>query len=351
MSPPKTVFDLRDVSKHFPVRSGTLRQVTGWLRAVDRVDLRIPENTIMGLVGESGSGKTTLGRLMVKLLKTTSGEILYEDKNLEQLSRRELRWFRKNVQMLFQDPYLSLNPRRRVFDALAYPLKAHGLASKDERGDKVRDLLHQVGLEASFAEAYPHELSGGERQRVSLAAALSVEPRFIFCDEPVSDLDASARAQVLNLLSEVQRERKLTMLIVSHDLSAVEYVCDDVAVMYLGSFVEFAKTGKIFGNAGHPYTDALIGAIPEPDPDFESKRREVILEGEIPSPVNPPQGCKFHTRCPKKIGTVCETAPPAITSIEDDHWVACHLFPHSEHALHSNPPHDVERTEGVPSPT
>ncbi len=320
------IFDLREVSKWFPVRSGSLQRVTAWLKAVDKVSLEIPENTIMGLVGESGSGKTTLGRLLMKLVDTTSGQILYGDKDLSRLTRREERWFRKHVQMLFQDPFLSLNPRKTVFDTLAYPMKIHRLATGSELGGKVRDLLCQVGLEASFAGAYPHELSGGERQRVSLAAALSVEPRFIFCDEPVSSLDASARAQILNLLQEVQREQKLTMLIVSHDLSAVEYICDDVTVMYLGSIVEIAKKPQLFEKAGHPYTEALINAIPEPDPDVESKRQEVVLEGEIPSPVNPPSGCKFRTRCPKKIGSICETQPPPMTRIASGHRVACHLF-------------------------
>lgn len=332
MSRSDVLFDIQEVSKHFPVRSGPLNRVSGSLKAVDRVNLHIPPNTILGLVGESGSGKTTLGRLLVKLVEPTSGRIHFEGKDITGLTRNEMKWFRKRVQMLFQDPFLSLNPRRTIFKTLAYPLIVHGLAKKGELAGRVRDLLAGVGLEPAIADAYPHELSGGERQRVSLAAALSVEPDFICCDEPVSVLDVSARAQVLNLLRDVQKEQKLSMLIISHDLSAVEYICDEVAVMYLGSIIERATKDRLFETSAHPYTEALMSAIPEPDPDIESARKEIILEGEIPSPVNPPTGCKFHTRCPKKIGSVCETVPPEPCLIADGHQVTCHLF--SEGSAH-----------------
>lgn len=325
------IFEVRDLAKSFPVRAGSLRRITGWLRAVDHVNMRIARNSILGLVGESGSGKTTFGRLLVKLLDPTSGQILFDGKDVGRLHGAERRWFRKNVQMLFQDPFLSLNPYKTVFQTLSYPLRIHRLAEGRHLKARVEQLLAQVGLEAAVARAYPHELSGGQRQRISLAAALAVEPQFIFCDEPVSALDMSARAQVLNLLQEVQRDRNLTLLIVSHDLSAVEYVCHDVAVMYLGGVVELANKDRLFADPAHPYTEALMSAVPEPDPDLQATRREIVLEGEIPSPANPPDGCKFHTRCPRKIGAICEADVPALRPVGQGHEVSCHLYPPASH--------------------
>lgn len=331
MSQSAIIFDVQDVSKLFPVRSGYLRRVTGWLKAVDRVSFQARRDTIIGLVGESGSGKTTLGRLLVRLLEPTAGKIFFEGKDIGRMTRVESRRFRKNVQMLFQDPHLSLNPRKTTFQTICYPLQVHGLATtRVELRRRVAELLTQVGLETSIAESFPHELSGGQRQRVSLAAALAVEPQFIFCDEPVSALDASARAQVLNLLREVQHQRQVTMLVVSHDLSAVEYVCDEVAVMYLGGIVEVAAKKRLFLKPAHPYTQALMSAVPEPDPDVEASRQEIILEGEIPSAVNPPKGCKFHTRCFKKIGAICASEPPLPLLVEANHHVACHLYSESQ---------------------
>ena len=335
MTGSRAIFDVYDVSKSFPVRAGTLRRITAWLKAVDRVSLSIPRNCVIGLVGKSGSGKTTLGRLLVKLLDPTSGEILFEGKPIARFNAAERRWFRKNVQMLFQDPFLSLNPYKTVFQTLAYPLRVHKLAERSVLRRKVHQLLEQVALEKSIADAYPHELSGGQRQRVSLAAALSVEPRFIFCDEPVSALDMSARAQVLNLLRDVQKKRQLTLLIVSHDLSAIEYVCDEASVMYLGGIVERANKEVLFAKPCHPYTEALMSAVPDPDPDRQARREEIILEGEIPSPANPPSGCNFHTRCPKKIGTICETIPPRLQRVSTGHEVYCHLF--TDDAIQSTP--------------
>jgi oligopeptide/dipeptide ABC transporter ATP-binding protein len=326
MTGSQPTFEIRNVSKSFPIRAGTLRRITAWLTAVDQVSLSIPRNCIVGLVGESGSGKTTLGRLLVKLLEPTSGEICFEGKAIAGLKGGARRWFRKNVQMLFQDPFLSLNPYRTVFQTLAYPLRVHRLADRSALGREVDQLLDQVGLEAAVANAYPHELSGGQRQRVSLAAALSVQPRFIFCDEPVSTLDMSARAQVLNLLREVQKKRQLTLLIVSHDLSAIDYVCDEASVMYLGGIVERANKESLFAKPRHPYTEALMSAVPDPDLDRQAQRQEIILEGEIPSPAKPPSGCKFHTRCPKRIGAICATTPPLLRRVSVVHEVSCHLF-------------------------
>jgi oligopeptide transport system ATP-binding protein len=323
------IFEVKNVSKSFPVRAGALRRVTAWLRAVDNVTLKVPRNSIVGLVGESGSGKTTLGRLLVRLLEPTSGEIRFEGKAIAHFKRTDWRWFRKNVQMLFQDPFLSLNPYRTVFQTLAYPLRIHRLAERRTLRRQVSQLLEQVGLEAAVANAYPHELSGGQRQRVSLAAALSVEPRFIFCDEPVSTLDMSARAQILNLLRDIQKKRQLTLLIVSHDLSAIDYVCDEASVMYLGGIVERATKESLFARPCHPYTEALMSAVPDPDIGHQATRKEIILEGEIPSPANPPAGCKFHTRCPRKLGPICEKVPPAAQSVSAVHDVACHLFSES----------------------
>jgi oligopeptide transport system ATP-binding protein len=326
MTATEPIFEIRNVSKSFPVRAGALRRITAWLKAVDNVNIEIPRNCIVGLVGESGSGKTTLGRLLVKLLEPTAGEIRFEGKSIARLRRNDRRWFRKNVQMLFQDPFLSLNPYRTVFQTLAYPLRVHQLADARTLRRQVTQLLEQVGLEAMVAKAYPHELSGGQRQRVSLAAALSVEPRFIFCDEPVSTLDMSARAQILNLLREVQKKRQITLLIVSHDLSAIDYVCDEASVMYLGGIVERASKESLFARPCHPYTEALMSAVPDPDLDHQAKREEIMLEGEIPSPANPPAGCKFHTRCPKKLGPICETKPPQVSRVNGAHEVSCHLY-------------------------
>ena len=321
-----TLFQVENVSRVFPVRSGALRRVSGWLTAVDRVSMDIAGNRIIGLVGESGSGKTTLGRMLVKLLDPSSGNIRFRNRTLTRLSRGEELAFRKDVQMLFQDPFLSLNPRKTVFRTLALPLRVHRLVEPRGIPARVRELLTQVGLEPAVADAYPHELSGGARQRVAFAAALAVEPAFIFCDEPVSVLDASARAQILNLMQEIQRKRRLTLLIVSHDLSAIEYVCDEVAVMYLGAIIERGRTARLFEEAGHPYTEALIASMPERMLEPAADYREIVLEGEIPSPVNLPTGCRFHSRCPKKIGDICVSSAPQETALDPEHTVACHLF-------------------------
>lgn len=321
-----TMFELIEVTRLFPMRSGSLNRVTNYLTACDRVTLDIPEDRIVGLVGESGSGKTTLGRMLVKLLDPTYGTIRYRGQHIGQLTRSAAREFRKEVQMLFQDPFLSLNPRRTVFSTVAQPLRIHRLTDSQGLKERVNGLLSLVGLEPADGAAYPHELSGGACQRVALAAALSVEPRFIFCDEPVSALDASARAQVLNLMHDIQSERKLTLLMVSHDLTAVEYICDEIAVMYLGGIVEHAETEKLFESTRHPYTEALLASMPERALDPATYGKEIVLEGEIPSPINRPSGCTFHSRCPKNFGPLCALKEPALISINSVHQVACHLF-------------------------
>lgn len=320
------LFQVEEVTRRFPVRSGTLRRIVGWLTAVDRASMTIPANRIIGLVGESGSGKTTFGRMLVNLLDPSSGRILFRGNDLRRLRRGGELAFRKEVQMLFQDPFLSLNPRKTVRQTLTMPLRIHRLSDSQGLPGRISGLLAQVGLEPATADAYPHELSGGVRQRVAFAAALAVEPQFIFCDEPVSVLDASARAQILNLMQEIQRERGLTLLIVSHDLSAIEYVCDEVAVMYLGAIIEWAHTSRLFEGASHPYTEALIASMPERMLDPEASHDEIVLEGEIPSPINLPAGCRFHTRCPKKLGEICASSPPRETALNAGHKVVCHLF-------------------------
>jgi oligopeptide/dipeptide ABC transporter ATP-binding protein len=320
------LFQIENVSRQFPVRSGALRRFAGWLKAVDQVTMTVPGDRIIGLVGESGSGKTTLGRMLVRLLDPSSGHILFRGTDLARLKRGQYRAFRKEVQMLFQDPFLSLNPRKTVRQTLTMPIRIHRLSDSQGLPGKISGLLDQVGLEPAVADAYPHELSGGTRQRVALAAALAVEPKFVFCDEPVSVLDASARAQVLNLMQEIQRERGLTLLIVSHDLSAIEYVCDEVSVMYLGAVIEWAHTDQLFEGASHPYTEALLASMPERMLDPEGRHEEIVLEGEIPSPIDLPVGCRFHTRCPRKIGEICVTTPPRQTALNREHEVVCHLF-------------------------
>lgn len=333
MSAPVPMFELREVSRLFPVRSGMLKRVTGHLTACDRVSFEIPENRIVGLVGESGSGKTTLGRMLVRLLDPSSGRIIYRGQDTGSLRGEAAGNFRKEVQMLFQDPFLSLNPRRTVFSTIAQPLRIHRLADSQSLKERVNGLLSLVGLEPGDGAAYPHELSGGARQRVALAAALSVEPRFIFCDEPVSALDASARAQVLNLMQDIQGERDLTLLIVSHDLTAVEYVCDEIAVMYLGGLIEHAETEELFSQASHPYTEALLGSMAERALDPAFKGEDIVLEGEIPSPVNLPSGCRFHSRCPKSLGALCAIKQPELLHTSRSHLVACHLFHEAEAVL------------------
>lgn len=330
MSDAGPMFFLDKVTRLFPVRSGILKRVTGHLTACDRVSLKIPENRVVGLVGESGSGKTTLGRMLVKLLEPTSGTICYRGHDIGRLRGEAAIDFRKEVQMLFQDPFLSLNPRRTVFSTIAQPLRIHRLTDSQGLKGRVDGLLSLVGLDAQDGAAFPHELSGGARQRVALAAALSVEPRFIFCDEPVSALDASARVQVLNLMQDVQAERDLTLLIVTHDLTAVEYVCDEIAVMYLGGLVEHAETEELFAQTCHPYTEALLASMPERalDPMFDGE--EIVLEGEMPSPVNLPPGCRFHSRCPKDLGAFCAVKQPELLHCSESHQVACHLFHEAE---------------------
>ena len=322
----KTLVDIRDLKMHFPLTSGLLIQRTvGYVRAVDGVSFSINRGETMGLVGESGSGKTTIGRTIVRLYKPTGGEMLFEGQDLAKLSGEDLRQLRRCIQMVFQDPYASLNPRFTIGSLIAEPMYIYGLGSAKEIRDKTVELLRVVGLRTEYIDRYPHEFSGGQRQRIAVARALSINPEFVILDEPVSALDVSVRAQVLNLLQRLQRQFHLTYLFVSHDLSVVRHVADRIAVMYLGKIVELADRDELYASPKHPYTQALLSAVPIPDPQIERRRQRIILSGDLPSPINIPSGCRFHTRCPMA-QQICREVEPAFEPKEGrEHYAACHF--------------------------
>lgn len=313
------IFEVEDLCKYFP--AGKKKVV----KAVDGINLKIRKGETIGLVGESGCGKTTCGRTIIKLYEPTKGKILFEGKDVSKLRGKELLSFKKDVQVIFQDPYASLDPRMTIGEIISEGMHVHLKLSQKEMDERVADLLNKVGLNAEYANRFAHELSGGQRQRVGIARALAVEPKFIMCDEPISALDVSIQAQVVNLLIKLQREMGLTYLFISHDLSMVKHISDRVGVMYLGSFVELASNEVLYSSPKHPYTQALISAIPEADPDYESQKEKTKLEGEVPSPLNPPSGCKFRTRC-KYATERCAQEPPVFREVEPEHFVACHLF-------------------------
>ncbi|WP_312428908.1 ABC transporter ATP-binding protein [Lacrimispora sp.] len=319
----ENLLSVKDMKIYYPL-SGRRLGKTEYVKAVDGVSFDVKTGEVFGIVGESGCGKSTLGRGICKLEEPTSGSLLLDGEDISAYNGRQMRPVRKKVQMVFQDPYASLNPRMSVFDIIAEPLIIHGLTkTKEERKDKVLELLRKVGLDDYHANRYPHEFSGGQRQRIGIARALAVEPRLIIADEPVSALDVSIQAQVLNLLNQLKKEFSLTYIFVAHDLSVVEHISDRVGVMYLGNFVEVGLKEKLYKNPLHPYTQALLSAVPVPDP--EVKRQRMILEGSIPSALNPPAGCKFHTRCPKCMECCCITAPERY-QVDEDHYVYCHLY-------------------------
>ena len=321
-----TLVDVRDLKMHFPLTRGiVLQRVVGYVRAVDGVSFSIVRGQTLGLVGESGSGKTTIGRTMVRLYKPTSGQILFGDQDLAKLQGEPLRQIRRRVQMVFQDPFASLNPRFTIGSLISEPMNIYGVASKDEIRERTLELLRVVGLRSEYIDRYPHEFSGGQRQRIAVARALSINPEFVIADEPVSALDVSVRAQVLNLLQRLQKQFNLTYLFVSHDLSVVRHVADRIAVMYLGKIVELSDRDELYAAPKHPYTKALLSAVPIPDPQIEKRRQRIILSGDLPSPINIPSGCRFHTRCPMA-QQICREVEPAFERKEGrEHFAACHF--------------------------
>jgi len=310
--------------KYFPVRGGLLQRVKAWVQAVDDVSFFIREGETLGLVGESGCGKTTVGRTMLRLLEPTGGSVLFDGVDVATLRGRALKDLRRDLQIIFQDPYASLNPRMSVGDIVAEPMEVHRIGTRKEQRERVPRLLNLVGLNPYFINRYPHEFSGGQRQRIGIARALALNPEFIVCDEPISALDVSIQAQVVNLLEELQEQFGLTYLFIAHDLSMVRHISDRVAVMYLGKVVELTDRNELYLNPLHPYTQALLSAVPVPDPVVERQRQRIILSGDVPSPVNPPSGCRFHPRCPLA-QEICAQEEPEWREVSPEHWVACHL--------------------------
>ncbi|GIV75929.1 MAG: ABC transporter ATP-binding protein [Litorilinea sp.] len=318
---------VKDLKMHFPITRGIIfqRQV-GAIKAVDGISFQMYRGETLGLVGESGCGKSTTGRAILQLYRPTGGQVIFEGKDLTATKGEELRRMRRRMQMIFQDPYASLNPRMTVGSIVGEPLEVHGIgSSRKERQERVQELLKIVGLNPYFVNRYPHEFSGGQRQRIGVARALAVNPAFIVCDEPISALDVSIQAQIINLLEDLQDELNLTYLFIAHDLSVVRHISDRIAVMYLGKIVELADRDELYNNPMHPYTQALLSAVPIPDPAIERQRKRIILEGDVPSPANPPKGCNFCTRCPR-VMDICREKEPAFTDLGNNHYVACFLY-------------------------
>jgi oligopeptide transport system ATP-binding protein len=319
-----TLLEVRNLVKHFPIKSGLLfdHQV-GAVRAVDDVSFSVAEGETLGLVGESGCGKSTLARSILQLIRPTSGSVRFRGTELTELGRRKLRPLRQEMQMIFQDPYASLNPRKRIGQIVGDPLRLHGVASGAELERRVQHLLERVGLAAEHINRFPHEFSGGQRQRIGVARALALEPKMIIADEPVSALDVSIQAQIINLLEDLQDEFGLTYVFVAHDLGVVRHVSDRIAVMYLGKIVEIGPAEDVYSNPIHPYTVSLLSAVPIPDPERNRAREQVVLEGDVPSPADPPQACRFHTRCPRAT-EICAEVEPQLLDYGRGHWAACH---------------------------
>ena len=308
--------------KHFPIRGGALNRIVNHVQAVNGVSFTVRRGEVLGLVGESGSGKTTVGRLVLRLEQATAGKVVFDGTSVLELSKPDLRRFRKRMQIIFQDPYASLNPREKVRTVIRHALALHRIGTRESRGERTVQLMEQVGLSADQLDRFPHEFSGGQRQRAGIARALAVNPEFLVADEPVSALDVSIQAQVINLLSDLKDELDLTMLFIAHDLAVVEHICDRVAVMYLGRIMEIAPSNALYDDPNHPYTEALLSAVPVPEPG--RRRKRMVLSGDIPSPIDPPSGCVFRSRCPRA-EAICAREVPELKQVGPDHFSACHL--------------------------
>lgn len=319
----KYILEVNNLKEYFPISKSLMKKNTVYLKAVDGVSLRLREGQTIGIVGESGCGKTTLGRTILKLYKSDGGQIFFEGEDITNISRKEMQKYRTDIQLIFQDPYSSLPPRMTVGNIIAEAVRIHNIVPKEEVHGYVLDIMKKCGLQPQHYDRYPHEFSGGQRQRICIARALAVNPKLVVCDEPVSALDVSIQAQIINLLKDLQKKLNLTYVFISHDLSVVKYITDQILVMYLGNMMELGETDEIFDNPLHPYTKALFSAVPVPDPDYKMKR--IILEGDIPSPANPPKGCKFHTRCSECMN-VCKFLEPKYNEVKAGHFVACHLY-------------------------
>jgi len=317
------ILEVNNLKKYFPIEKNLLGKPTKFLKAVEDVSFKLERGTTIGVVGESGCGKTTLGRTILKLYESDGGEIIFEGNDITHLSKKQMQQFRTEMQLIFQDPYSSLSPRMTIGNIISEAVKVHNIVPKEEVTDYVIDIMKKCGLQPHYYDRYPHEFSGGQRQRICIARALAVKPKLVICDEPVSALDVSIQAQIINLLKELQIKENLTYIFISHDLSVVKYITDQIMVMYLGNVMEHGDTNDIFDNPLHPYTQALFSAVPVPNPDVKMNR--IILTGDIPSPANPPKGCKFHTRC-KNCMTVCKVKAPNYIEASPKHYVACHLY-------------------------
>lgn len=317
------IVEVRNLKQYFPIKAGLMQKIVAYVKAVDDVSFRIERGKTMGLVGESGSGKTTVGKTMLRLNEATSGQVLFDGVDVFSLNRAEIRDIRPKMQMIFQDPYSSLSPRMPISEIIGEAVREHNIVPPNEFEDHLDHVMLQCGLQPYHKDRYPHEFSGGQRQRICIARSLALKPDFVVCDEPVSALDVSIQAQIINLLEELQVTNDIAYLFISHDLSVVQHISDYVGVMYLGDLVEYAGKKSLFANPLHPYTQALLSAVPVPDPNYKMNR--IILEGSIPSPANPPKGCKFHTRCPF-VMDICKTEVPQTREIEPGHMVVCHLF-------------------------
>ncbi len=314
---------VRNLIKYFPIKKGVFKRTVGWVKAVDKISFDIYNGETLGLVGESGCGKSTTALTILRLEEPTSGEVFFQGENIARVNKNKMRAYRKDLQIIFQDPYSSLDPRMKIKSIITEGLATHHMYDYKTRIKRVSELLERVGIPSNYMDRFPHEFSGGQRQRIGIARALALNPKLIVCDEAVSALDVSIRSQIINLFKELQREFNLTYLFIAHDLSVIKYISDRVAVMYLGKIVEVAPKKKFFNNTLHPYAQALVSAVPVPNPDF--KKNRILLQGDVPSPANPPAGCRFHPRCPR-VMDICTKVEPAMKEVEETHFVACHLY-------------------------